>query len=55
MKEDHVSCLFKDVRINKVFWKYNQTITNWKDFVFHCRLWVLLFSACRHLRHYYFS
>jgi len=28
MKEDHVSCLFKDIRINKAFEERNQSLTN---------------------------
>jgi len=28
MKEDHVSCLFKEKRINKAFEDHNQTFTN---------------------------
>ena len=28
MKEDHISCLFKSIRINKTFEDHNQTLTN---------------------------
>ena len=53
MKEDHLSCLFKDTLI-KLFQNRNQTLTNWNVSCFSLSITRLAFSACRHLSHHYF-
>ena len=57
MKEDHVSCLFKDVRINKAFWTSLSNTYTLKGILFFIVDYYesYFFSARRHLPHYYFS
>jgi len=43
MKEDHVSCLFKDIRINKAFEERNQSLTNWNGSCFSLSIMSLTF------------
>jgi len=55
MKQDHVSCLFKDIRMNKASWRPQSNTHKLKRvlfFIVDCEIFA--FSACRHLPHHYF-